>query len=232
VANNHRRTDSGLWVIVPAFNEEPQIASTIAQLSRHLPRVVVVDDGSTDRTGERARAAGAIVLRQAVNLGQGAALVTGIQYAVRSGAERVVTFDADGQHDPDDIEVLLQAQRATGADAVIGSRFLGSTLDMPYSRRLLLQAATFYTRLTTGLKLTDAHNGLRLLSRKAALRLRLRQNRMAHASEILEWLSVSGLKVIEAPVRIRYTAYSLAKGQNFASSFNIIWDMWSSRLHR
>ncbi len=222
----------GLWVVVPAYDEEPQIARTIAQLARFLPRVVVVDDGSCDRTADEARRAGATVVRHRVNLGQGAALLTGIQYVIRQGADQVVTFDADGQHDPDDIGVLVHAQASTGADAVVGSRFLGSTTDMPHSRRILLRAATLYTRLATGLELTDSHNGLRLITRQAAVGLRLRQNRMAHASEILEWLSMSRLKVVEAPVRIRYTTYSLAKGQNFASSFNIIWDMWSSRLHR
>ena len=232
VGTKEARTDTELWIVVPAYNEEPQIATTIGLLGNHLPRVVVVDDGSTDRTAREAKRAGAFVVQHAINLGQGAALLTGIKLALLKGAGDIVTFDADGQHEPGDIDVLLRVQRSSDADVVIGSRFLGSTSGMPASRRLLLRAATVYTRLTTGLALTDAHNGLRLLSRKAAERLRLRQDRMAHASEILEWLGQSELKVVEAPVRIRYTSYSLAKGQDFFSSFNIIWDLWSSRLHR
>jgi glycosyltransferase involved in cell wall biosynthesis len=226
------RADTELWIVVPAYNEEPQIAATVGLLREHLPGVIVVDDGSTDSTAREAKRAGALVVRHAINLGQGAALLTGIKLALLKGAEQIVTFDADGQHQPGDIDVLLRVQRSSGADVVVGSRFLGSATGMPLSRHLLLRAATAYTRLTTGLALTDAHNGLRLLSRKAAERLRLRQDRMAHASEISEWLGQSGLKVAEAPVRIRYTSYSLAKGQNFFSSFNIIWDLWSSRLHR
>lgn len=230
-AENLQMSD-GLWIIVPAYNEAPQIAATIKQLCAYLPRVVVVDDGSNDGTAEEAARASAHVVRHPINLGQGAALLTGIRYALRRGASLVVTFDADGQHHPNDIQVLLDAHKSSSAQVVIGSRFLGSTVDMPLSRLILLRAAVFYTRVMTGLALTDAHNGLRLLTRDAAERLRLRQNRMAHASEILDWLSESGLHVVEAPVRIRYTSYSLAKGQNFFSSFNIIWDVWSSKLHR
>ncbi|HEX5182702.1 MAG TPA: glycosyltransferase family 2 protein [Allosphingosinicella sp.] len=221
-----------VWVVVPGFNESAMIARTVRSLGPWLPNVVVVDDGSTDETGREAERAGAKVVRHCVNLGQGAALGTGIRYALLNGASTIVTFDADGQHRPEDIGALLRRREETGADVVLGSRFLGGTVDMPASRRWLLRAATLYTRLTTGLKLTDAHNGLRLLSRRAAAQLRIRQNRMAHASELLDWLASSDLKVVEAPVKIVYTDYTLAKGQNALSSLSILWDLWSSRLHR
>jgi glycosyltransferase involved in cell wall biosynthesis len=223
---------ASVWIVIPAFNEGGMIARTIQSIARWLPNVVVVDDGSTDDTGPEAERAGARVVRHCVNLGQGAALGTGIRYALLNGARTVVTFDADGQHRPEDIDVLLRRREETGADVVLGSRFLGSTVNMPTSRRWLLRAATLYTRLTTGLELTDAHNGLRLLTRRAAKQLRIRQNRMAHASELLDWLASSDLKVVEAPVNIVYTDYTLAKGQNAFSSLNILWDLWSSRLHR
>jgi glycosyltransferase involved in cell wall biosynthesis len=221
-----------VWIVIPGFNEGSMIAQTIRSVRPWLPNVVVVDDGSTDETAREAERAGAQVVRHCVNLGQGAALGTGIRYALLNGARMIVTFDADGQHRPEDIDVLLRTAEETGADVVLGSRFLGSTVNMPATRRLLLRAATCYTRLTTGLQLTDAHNGLRLLTRRAAGQLRIRQNRMAHASELLNWLASSGLKVVEAPVKIVYTDYTLAKGQNAFSSFNILWDLWSSRLHR
>jgi glycosyltransferase involved in cell wall biosynthesis len=223
---------SSVWIVIPGFNEGGMIARTIESVARWLPNVVVVDDGSTDHTGREAERAGAQIVRHCVNLGQGAALGTGIRYALLNGARTIVTFDADGQHRPEDIDVLLRRREETGADVVLGSRFLGSTVDMPASRRWLLRAATFYTRLTTGLELTDAHNGLRLFTRRAAEQLRIRQNRMAHASELLNWLASSRLKVAEAPVNIVYTDYTLAKGQTAFSSFNILWDLWSSRLHR
>lgn len=230
-AGRHSRTSS-VWVIVPSFNEEQVIGATLASLREWLPNVIVVDDGSSDNTAEEALFSGAHVVRHPVNLGQGAALETGVRYALLQGAEAIVTFDADGQHRPEDIRILLSTAREKRADVVLGSRFLGGTANMPRSRQLLLKLATAYTRFTTGLRLTDAHNGLRLFTRKAAEQLTIRQNRMAHASEILAWLGSSDLRIVEAPVTIVYTDYSLAKGQNLLSSFDILWDLWSSRLYR
>jgi glycosyltransferase involved in cell wall biosynthesis len=221
-----------VWIVIPGFNEQAVIAQTVTSVSDWLPNVVVVDDGSTDNTSEEAVRVGAHVVRHAINLGQGAALGTGIRFALLKGAQCIITFDADGQHQPKDIDVLLSTARQEGADVVLGSRFLARASNMPSSRRLLLKLATAYTRFTTGLNLTDAHNGLRLFTRKAAEQLRIRQDRMAHASELLNWLGSSGLRVVEAPVNIVYTDYSLAKGQSFLSSFDILWDLWSSRLYR
>lgn len=225
------RSDA-VWVVIPAYNEGRMIARTIASVREWLPNIVVVDDGSSDNTAEGARSAGAHVVRHAINLGQGAALGTGIRYALLKGADHMVTFDADGQHQPGDIGVLLKTAREHRADVVLGSRFLRQESNVPQGRRWLLKLATAYTRFTTGLALTDAHNGFRLFNRKAAEQLRIRQNRMAHASELLDWLGSSGLRVVEAPVNIVYTDYSLAKGQSFLSSFDILWDLWSSRLYR
>jgi glycosyltransferase involved in cell wall biosynthesis len=224
--------NAGVWLVIPGFNEERMIAETLASVAPWLPNVVVVDDGSSDKTAEAAGRVGAHVLRHVVNLGQGAALGTGIRFALLRGAEYIVTYDADGQHRPEDIEALLHTQKQSGADVVLGSRFLGRSENMPFSRRCLLKAAAAYTRATTGLKLTDAHNGLRLFTRTAAEQMRIRQNRMAHASEMIEWLGSSGLRIAECPVTIVYTDYSLAKGQSFFSSFNILWDLWLSRLYQ
>jgi glycosyltransferase involved in cell wall biosynthesis len=227
-----RAKNPALWLVIPGFNEDRMIAQTLTSVRAWLPNVVVVDDGSSDRTADVAASAGAHVLRHVVNLGQGAALATGIRYALLRGAEFIVTYDADGQHRPEDIDTLLDMQRKSGADVVLGSRFLGRSENMPFSRRCLLKAAAAYTRAMTGLKLTDAHNGLRLFTRAAAEQMRIRQNRMAHASEMIEWLGSSGLRIAECPVTIVYTDYSLAKGQSFFSSFNILWDLWLSRLYR
>jgi len=222
-------TDS-VWVVIPAYNEGEVIGEVIRGLRCAWPRVVVIDDCSADATGAAAQAAGAVVLRHPVNLGQGAALQTGLRYALAQGAEAIVTFDADGQHRVEDIEVLLETQRQTGADVVVGSRFLGSAEGIPALRRLVLQAAVVFTRLTSGVALTDAHNGLRLLMRPAAARLRIEQNRMAHASEIVDQFHALGLKVAEAPVTIRYTEYSLQKGQRLDNAFHILLELLVARL--
>jgi glycosyltransferase involved in cell wall biosynthesis len=223
---------NGTWIVVPAFNEANVIADVVADVRVRHPEVVVVDDCSEDGTGLAAMAAGAVVLRHPVNLGQGAALQTGIRYALEQGADYIVTFDSDGQHRAQDIDVLLARQRETGADVVIGSRFLGSAVGLPPLRRLMLKAATLFTRLSTGIPVSDAHNGLRLFTRRAAKEMRIRQNRMAHASEIIDQLGALKLKVAEAPVTIVYTEYSLRKGQKLSNSISILVELIVARLSR
>jgi polyprenyl-phospho-N-acetylgalactosaminyl synthase len=220
-----------VWVVIAAYNEAKVIARVVGEVARRGYRVVVVDDGSSDGTAERASAT-SVVVRHPINLGQGAALQTGIDYALQQGAEFVVTFDADGQHRAADIERLVAALREARADFALGSRFLGRTVALPAARRLLLRAATIFTQLTTGLRLTDTHNGLRAMTRRGAGRIRLRQNRMAHASEILAQVAASGLPYVEVPVRIEYTAYSLAKGQRLGDALAILFDLFARRLYR
>jgi glycosyltransferase involved in cell wall biosynthesis len=221
-----------LWVICAAYNEATTIGGVVAELRRAGHRVVVVDDGSLDRTREIAAAAGAHVVAHPINLGQGAALQTGINYALARGADVLVTFDADGQHRVSEIPRLLEALRRERADFALGSRFLGQTTNLPALRRWLLQAATLFTRLTTGLPLTDSHNGLRALTRRGAGAIRLRQNRMAHASEILVEIAQSGLRYVEVPVTIDYTVYSVAKGQRIGDSVTILLDLFAKELYR
>jgi polyprenyl-phospho-N-acetylgalactosaminyl synthase len=223
---------TAIWLVVPAFNEAAVIGRVVADLARHGYRAVVVDDGSTDDTGPKARAAGATVVSHPINLGQGAALQTGITFALRHGAETIVTFDADGQHRAADVAVLVEALAAANADFALGSRFRGGAVAMPVSRRLLLTAATWFTRLTTGMAITDTHNGLRAMTRRGASRLALRQNRMAHASELLDQIARSGLPYVEVPVTIEYSRYSLAKGQRLADSLRILVDLSAQRLQR
>jgi polyprenyl-phospho-N-acetylgalactosaminyl synthase len=225
------QSDGGVWVLVPAHNEARVIAGVVAELKRQAHRIVVIDDGSSDQTAEVAAECGAIVLRHPINLGQGAALQTGIEFALARSAELIVTFDADGQHRTADIGRLLDALNIHRADFALGSRFLGAAINMPAPRRVLLRAATLFTRLTTGLALTDAHNGLRAMTRRGALSIRLRQNRMAHASEIIGQIAASGLKFVEVPVTIEYSRYSLAKGQKSGDLIIILLDLFARRLH-
>jgi glycosyltransferase involved in cell wall biosynthesis len=226
------QSDRRIWVVIAAYNEARVIGRVISEVKRSGFQPVVVDDGSRDATGRAAGEAGAVVLRHPINLGQGAALQTGIEYALRQDADYIVTFDADGQHRAQDIGGLITALDKHGADFALGSRFLGAAIDLPFSRRILLKAATWFTRLTTGLRLSDTHNGLRAMTRRGASRISLRQNRMAHASEFLEQIAQSGLCWIEGPVTVEYTAYSLAKGQTLGDSLAILVDLSAQRLHR
>jgi polyprenyl-phospho-N-acetylgalactosaminyl synthase len=221
-----------VWIVVPAFNEAPVIAGVVGELKRTFPDIVVVDDCSTDATADQSERAGAVVVRHPVNLGQGAALQTGIEFALGQAADIVVTFDADGQHDAAEIPRLIEALAAGKADFALGSRFLGRTINIPYSRRLLLHAALLFTRLTTTLTISDVHNGLRAMTRRGAAALMIRQNRMAHGSEILEQISLSRLTYVEVPVTVKYTEYSLRKGQKLTNSLHIVIDLMAGRLHR
>jgi polyprenyl-phospho-N-acetylgalactosaminyl synthase len=227
-----RVSEKNVWVVIAAFNEEPVIGTVVHDVVRVYPNVVVVDDGSSDLTTAKASAAGAAAVIHPVNLGQGAALQTGIDFALRKSAQYLVTFDADGQHNVADIAALLTALETRGADYALGSRFLHDASNVPPARRLLLRAAAWFTRLTTGLRLSDSHNGLRAMTRRGAARLHIRQNRMAHASEILRQIADSGLRYVEVPVTISYTRYSMAKGQRLSGSIDIVLDLLANRLHR
>ena len=215
------------WVVVPLYNEAPVIADVVRGVRSVFPNVVCVDDGSRDRSAEEAREGGAVVVRHPVNLGQGAALQTGIEYALRDpGMRYVVTFDADGQHRVEDAAAMVEILRAGSADIVFGSRFLDARTQPSRGKRALLRAAVLYTNVTTKVNLTDAHNGLRAFTRAVAEHLDIRQNRMAHASEIVEQVGAGGFRYAEHPVHILYTDYSRAKGQSMLNSVNILTEMF------
>ncbi|HUP50026.1 MAG TPA: glycosyltransferase family 2 protein [Thermoanaerobaculia bacterium] len=227
-----REISGGVYVVVPAYDEETAVYEVVRSLRTAFQNVVVVDDGSRDGTAVQAARAGAVVLRHIVNRGQGAALQTGIDYSLRRGAGVVVTFDADGQHRVEDISRMLDALEREGSDVVIGSRFLGPRSDVPPLRRGLLRLAARLTGLTTGVRLTDAHNGLRAFRREAAGKIRLTLDGMAHASELVDEIHRHGLKVTEVPVVIHYSEYSLRKGQSSLAAFRIAFDYLMKRLFR
>lgn len=217
------------WVVIPAFRESAVIVDVVSRVKSVCPRVVVVDDGSGDQTGASALAAGATVLTHVVNLGQGAALQTGIDFALAQGSPYIFTFDADGQHSPDALPMLAEVMVNQCPDVVLGSRWLGRVERMPWFRSVVLKTAVAFTRLHSGLAITDAHNGLRLLTRDAASKLRIRQSRMAHASEIMTQIAELKLNYVEAPVTIRYTEYSLRKGQRISGVFRVLLDIFYAR---
>lgn len=214
------------WVVVPLFNEQPVIADVVNDLRTVFTRVVCVDDCSKDGSAAAARAAGAVVVRHAINLGQGAALQTGFEYALSDpGMRYVVTFDADGQHQVTDAVAMVARLRADEADVVFGSRFLDTRTAPGPLKRAVLKAAVQYSNVTTGIKLTDAHNGLRAFNREVCAQLEIRQNRMAHASELVHQIARTRTRYVEHPVHILYTDYSRAKGQSVLNGVNILTDL-------
>ena len=223
---DHSEDLDDTWLVVPLYNEAQVVREVIEDARRTFPHVVVVDDGSRDDSAAQAEAAGAVVVRHPINLGQGAALQTGIRYVLeRTDARYLITFDADGQHSVADAVAMVAAARKENLAIVLGSRFLKGPSPVGRLKRLVLATAAVVASRTTGMHLTDAHNGLRLLRRDAAEQLNLRQNRMAHASEIIRQLGATGLPWREFPVHIAYTEYSKAKGQSLLNSVNILVDL-------
>lgn len=213
------------YVVIPLYNEQTVIAEVVSELHESFSHVVCVDDGSTDDSVAAARAAGATVVCHIINLGQGAALQTGITYALRQGASYIVMFDADGQHRVIDATAMVQRAKDHDLAVVYGSRFLGEQVETGWLKAVVLKVAAWVTRRSTGLRLTDAHNGLRVLRADAAAQIDLKQNRMAHASEIVVQLAHTQLPWAEHPVQVRYTEYSKAKGQSLLNSVNILVDL-------
>ena len=223
--------DAGLryddsWLVVPLYNEATVIGQVIDDARGTFANIVCVDDGSSDGSATIARKHGARVIEHPFNLGQGAALQTGMEFVRRqTNARYIVTFDADGQHSVADAAAMVDRARAEDLAIIFGSRFLDDATQVGWSKKLVLKTAAAVTKQRTGLDLTDAHNGLRLLRRDALQRVALRQDGMAHASEIVSQLAGTGLPWAEMPVHIAYTDYSKAKGQSLLNSVNILVDL-------
>ncbi len=220
-------------VVMPAYNEHTIIVQVIRELLTFKYSIVVVDDGSDTPLAFLAKEFPVTVLTHPVNLGQGASLQTGIEYALSQNATYIITFDADGQHQAADIEKLVQPLLTDEADIVLGSRFMeGSQHNMTAGRKILIRIARVLNYFLTGLLLTDAHNGIRALNRKAAAAIHITENRMAHATQLLSSIRKNNLRYKELPVTIRYTAYSLKKGQTLWSSFRIFFDILLSKIFK
>lgn len=223
------KKDSEAYIIVPSYNEEKVIRTTILELLGANYKVIVVDDASEDDTYTQLQDLEIHYIKHRINLGQGAALQTGMDYAKKIGAELVVHFDADGQHNVEDLKQLIHPILNDEADIVLGSRFQSQN-QIPFFRKILLKQAIWINGLLTGLWLSDAHNGLRALNKKALEKIELKENGMAHATEILMEIRSHRLRYREVPVHIHYSSYSQAKGQSIWNAFNILSDILLRKL--
>ncbi|BBZ50692.1 transferase [Mycobacterium heidelbergense] len=216
----------GVWIVVPAFNEASVIDEVIADVRSVFDHVVCVDDGSTDDTGEIARGAGAHLVRHPINLGQGAAIQTGVEYARKQpGAQVFATFDADGQHRVTDVVAMIDRLRAGDVDVVIGTRFGAQRGDRPpFLKRVVLRTAARLSRRGRRLGLTDTNNGLRVFNKKVADGLDITMSGMSHANEFIALIAENHWRVAEVPVEVLYTEYSKSKGQPLLNGVNIVFD--------
>lgn len=214
------------WLIVPCYNEGTVIFDVLSRARETFPNIVAVNDGSRDNSAAQIRAAGAHLVDHPVNLGQGAAIQTGVEYArAQPGAEFFVTFDADGQHQVKDVVRMIERLRTEPVDIIVGTRFAGQdNSQVPWIKRLVLKTVVMVSPRTKRLGLSDAHNGLRAFNRKVAEEMNIRMNGMSHASEIVTMIDKQGWRVDEEPVDILYTEYSMSKGQSLINGVNILAD--------
>jgi polyprenyl-phospho-N-acetylgalactosaminyl synthase len=214
-----------VWVVVPAFNEAGVIGEVVGDLRSVFSHVVCVDDGSGDDTGDVALRAGAHLVRHPVNLGQGAAIQTGVEYARRQpGAKIFATFDGDGQHRVKDLVTMVDRLRAGDVDVVIGTRFGPGVSRPPLTKRVVLRIATRLSPRGRKLGLTDTNNGLRVFNRTVADGLDITMSGMSHATEFIMLIAENHWRVAEEPVEVLYTEYSKSKGQPLLNGVNIIFE--------
>lgn len=218
-------------IIIPAYNEGSAVVDAIGKIPKEFPNIICVDDGSTDSTARQVVTTRATLVRHSVNLGQGAAIQTGIDYALlNSQIEYFVTYDADGQHQIKDVEKMLKFICGHNVDIVLGSRFLGTAENIGKLKRFILKLAVRFSNASTGVKLTDTHNGLRVFNRKVAGGLQLQMADFAHASEIIDRIAEKKYVYKELPVTILYTDYSRSKGQSIINAVNIGFDILLGKM--
>ncbi|GAB2502288.1 Undecaprenyl-phosphate mannosyltransferase [Corynebacterium atrinae] len=223
------------WLVIPCYSEGTVIQDVIENARKTFPNIVAVNDGSPDDSAEKIMAGGAHLVNHPVNLGQGAGIQTGIEYARKQpGAKYFVTFDADGQHQVKDVVRMVERLRTEPLDIVVGTRFgrpRAADDQVPWIKRLVLKTVVMLSPTTRRLGLSDAHNGLRAFNKKVADEMNIRMNGMSHASEIVSMISDKHWRVAEEPVDILYTEYSMSKGQSLINGVNILADgMLSRRL--
>jgi len=214
-----------LFVVVPAYNEAETIGRVLSGIKKAVPdvRIIVVDDGSRDNTEAAARKYGAEVCTHIINRGLGAALGTGIDCALQEGADIIVTFDADLQHDPHDINRMVLPILQKKADVVIGSRFMRKEdlKRMPFIKKVGNSCLTAFTNVVSGTHITDSQSGLRAFNRRAAERLTIICDRYEVSSEIIAILGLNKFKIEEIPIKALYNKRSIAKGTNIQSGIQI-----------
>jgi glycosyltransferase involved in cell wall biosynthesis len=213
-------------IVIPVYNEDQVLLGVIEDVLSTFSRVVCIDDGSTDSSSDVVRSTTAVLISHPMNLGQGAALQTGIEAALKiPQVKYIVTFDSDGQHSVSDALAMVERLRQADIEVVFGSRFMDERTSVGILKKAVLKLAILYTNALSGIKLTDAHNGLRAFTRNVAESIELTHNGMAHATEIVNQISRGKFTYTEMPVHIVYTDYSKAKGQSLWNSVNILFDL-------
>ena len=213
---------NNIYILIPVFNEEKIIEETINNLKVYFDHILIINDGSTDKTSAILENLDVIKINHPINLGQGAAIKTGIEYILKfSNADAVVTFDADGQHSVDDAILFAEKITTIKEEIIFGSRFLGFEKNIPFFKRLLLKTAIYFTNLIYTVKMTDTHNGLKAIKRSCLEKLELNISGYGFETEIIMNISKNKILFKEEPTNVIYTEYSLSKGQSIFNAIKI-----------
>ncbi|MFZ4648144.1 MAG: glycosyltransferase family 2 protein [Patescibacteria group bacterium] len=213
--------------VIPAWNEENNIVEVLEKLNSFVDQVVVVDDCSSDKTGEVARKFGAIVLRHQVNRGQGAALQTGNSFALKNGADIIVHFDADNQFSASEIPSVIAPLLSKEADIVFGSRFLGKKANLPFFKKnIIMPIAKLINHHIFKITLSDPQNGFRAMTRESAEKIIIENRGFAHNNEIQIKAFALNLIIAEVPITVTYHRF----GQKFSGGIRILKDLLISKI--
>lgn len=222
-----------IFIIVPCYNESSMIRKTVGLLLALDYNVVVVDDGSSEDCRSLLQGMKVYYLRHKINLGQGAALQTGFDFAITHGADYIISFDADGQHEINDICQLVENSKAYNVDVVFGSRFLsGSITNISWTRKFLLTISRYTNLVLSGALLSDTNNGIRLFKKQALSKIRIKENRRTHCSDIINQVISKKISYCECPVTVHYTSYSRKKGIKHVDGIKIFMDMLLFKFFR
>ena len=222
-----------IYVIIPCYNEASVVRNTVTDVLKHGYNVVVVDDCSKDHSKKQLQGLPIYYLRHRANMGQGAALHAGLEFAKRKGASYFVTFDADGQHDSNDIDGMFEELLKNKADIVFASRFLpGAKTNISGARSFVLNVARYVNYLVSGILLSDAYNGLRVFNAKTAGILKITENKMAHATEIQMLAAHNKLSYCEFPNHIQYNDYTKRKGLKNIDGLKIVFEILLFKIFR
>jgi len=223
-------------IIIPMFNEELIIIEVLKELKQVRPNdtIIIVDDGSSDNSYDvvKKQISDVYLLKHSVNLGQGAALQTGIDFAKKLNIDYLITFDSDGQHSPMDIQPFIDKAKEGDFGIILGSRFLGEAVNMSKFKHYFLKVSIYFTWLTSGIRLTDSHNGFRLINLRKHSNFEMTHNGMSHASEIIDLIHINKMSYIEMPCKIIYSDYSKLKGQSMFNSINIVLDVLFGKVSK
>ncbi|MFC1711805.1 glycosyltransferase family 2 protein [Patescibacteria group bacterium] len=215
-----------LVVILPAYNEAKVIGGVIDRLNKELrnlknldKEIVVIDDGSRDKTAEIAKKRGAVLLKHIINRGLGGALATGLEYARRENVDVALTFDSDGQHEPEDIKKIIKPILENRANIVIGVRDISK---MPLDRKIMTFLSSLLTLIFFGIFARDTQSGFRAFDKKALKKVKIKTQRMEVSSEFFHEIKKSGLIFKQIPIKVIYTKYSREKGQKNLNAMEIL----------